>query len=72
MPLAGTRRHNALSDPHAYERTAPPIIESEFLQSNNRGAVQNDVPLVHNNHCVHVYLDVYILSLHVLLEHARL
>lgn len=29
-------------------------------------------PLVHNNHCVHVYLDVYILSLHVLLEHARL
>ncbi|MDB1140904.1 hypothetical protein PL706_07685, partial [Bifidobacterium catenulatum] len=25
--------------PHAYERTAPPIIESEFLQSNNRGAV---------------------------------
>ncbi|MDU6839505.1 MAG: hypothetical protein E6410_03390, partial [Bifidobacterium dentium] len=33
-------RHSASSDPHAYERTAPPIIESEFLQSNNRGAVQ--------------------------------
>ncbi|MGJ0664929.1 hypothetical protein, partial [Bifidobacterium pseudocatenulatum] len=39
-PRAGTRRRNVSFDPHAYERTAPPIIESEFLQSNNRGAVQ--------------------------------
>ena len=40
MPPAGTHRHSVSFDPHAYERTAPPIIESEFLQSNNRGAVQ--------------------------------
>ncbi|MCM0692546.1 hypothetical protein NBH13_04775, partial [Bifidobacterium sp. M3-R-103] len=39
-PRGGTRRRNVSFDPHAYERTAPPIIESEFLQSNNRGAVQ--------------------------------
>ena len=38
--MPGTRRRNVSLDPHAYERTAPPIIESEFLQSNNRGAVQ--------------------------------
>ena len=38
--MPGTRRRNVSFDPHAYERTAPPIIESEFLQSNNRGAVQ--------------------------------
>ncbi|MCQ4976399.1 hypothetical protein NE641_09285, partial [Bifidobacterium pseudocatenulatum] len=38
-PRGGTRRRNVSFDPHAYERTAPPIIESEFLQSNNRGAV---------------------------------
>ena len=40
FPMPGTRRRNVSFDPHAYERTAPPIIESEFLQSNNRGAVQ--------------------------------
>ena len=38
--MPGTRRRNVSFDPHVYERTAPPIIESEFLQSNNRGAVQ--------------------------------
>ena len=40
FPVPGTRRRNVSFDPHVYERTAPPIIESEFLQSNNRGAVQ--------------------------------
>lgn len=40
FPMPGTRRRNVSFDPHVYERTAPPIIESEFLQSNNRGAVQ--------------------------------
>ena len=40
VPMPGTRRRNVSFDPHVYERTAPPIIESEFLQSNNRGAVQ--------------------------------
>ena len=29
---------NVSSDLHPYERTTPPIIESEFLQSNNRGS----------------------------------
>ena len=28
----------AAADLHPYERTTPPIIESEFLQSNNRGS----------------------------------
>lgn len=32
------RRRNVSSDLHPYERTTPPIIESEFLQSNNRGS----------------------------------